>query len=39
MLEADLVDLFRYVSAGFEQSQDTLAIRANNAINELVNTT
>lgn len=36
MLEADLVDLFRYVSAAFEQSQDTLAIRANNAINELV---
>ncbi len=36
MLEADLVDLFRHVSASFQQSEGTLVQRANNAINELV---
>ena len=36
MLEADLVDIFRHISKAFEQSQETLATRANNAINEMV---
>ncbi|MGC6247093.1 chromosome partition protein MukF [Bisgaard Taxon 45] len=36
MLEADLVDIFRHISTAFEQSNDTVATRANNAINELV---
>ena len=36
MLEADLVDIFRHISTVFEQSQETIAVRANNAINELV---
>lgn len=36
MLEADLVDMFRYVSNSFAQSEETLVNRANNAINELV---
>lgn len=36
MLEADLVDIFRHISTAFEQSNDTIATRANNAINELV---
>ena len=36
MLEADLVDIFRHISTAFEQSQETIAVRANNAINELV---
>lgn len=35
ILETDLIDLFRYVSKGFEQS-DAIANRANNAINDLV---
>ncbi|WP_299018188.1 chromosome partition protein MukF [uncultured Photobacterium sp.] len=34
--EGELVDAFRIVSDMFEQSQETLAFRANNAINELV---
>ncbi|OOR99213.1 condensin subunit MukF [Haemophilus paracuniculus] len=36
LLESDLVDLFRHVSNAFEQSEATLAQRANNAINDLV---
>lgn len=36
MLESDLVDLFRYVSSSFEQAENTLTQRANNAINDLV---
>lgn len=36
MIENDLVDMFRHVSGAFEQSEDTLTQRANNAINELV---
>ncbi|MDP8099281.1 chromosome partition protein MukF [Pasteurella atlantica] len=36
MLESDLVDLFRYVSNSFEQAENTLTQRANNAINDLV---
>ncbi|NBI43603.1 chromosome partition protein MukF [[Haemophilus] felis] len=36
MLEADLVDIFRHVSEAFFQSTENVAIRANNAINELV---
>lgn len=34
--EGELIDAFRIVSEMFEQSQETLAFRANNAINELV---
>lgn len=34
--EGELVDAFRIVSDMFDQSQETLAFRANNAINELV---
>lgn len=36
MSEAELIDAFRPISIGFEQCQDTLALRANNAINDLV---
>ncbi len=36
LLESDLHDLFRHVSNVFEQSDATLAQRANNAINDLV---
>ncbi|MDO4429861.1 MAG: chromosome partition protein MukF [Lonepinella koalarum] len=36
MLETDLVDIYRHISVAFEQSNETVAIRANNAINELV---
>ncbi|WP_392565737.1 chromosome partition protein MukF [Utexia brackfieldae] len=36
MIEPELVDAFRHVSLGFEQSQDTIIVRANNAINDLV---
>lgn len=36
MLETDLIDIFRYISSAFEQSQETIATRANNAINEMV---
>lgn len=36
MIETDLVDIFRHISTAFEQSQETIATRANNAINELV---
>lgn len=34
--EGELVDAFRIVSDEFEQSRETLAFRANNAINDLV---
>ncbi|MGF1756982.1 chromosome partition protein MukF [Photobacterium sagamiensis] len=34
--ESELVDAFRIVSDMFDQSKETLAFRANNAINELV---
>ncbi len=36
MTEGELIDAFRYVNTEFEQSQETIAIRANNAINDLV---
>ncbi|MEA9390658.1 chromosome partition protein MukF [Acerihabitans sp. TG2] len=36
MSEGELVDAFRHVSQGFEQTHETVAIRANNAINDLV---
>ncbi|WP_373777602.1 chromosome partition protein MukF [Glaesserella sp.] len=36
LLETDLHDLFRHVSSTFEQSDATLAQRANNAVNDLV---
>ncbi|SQE31775.1 Chromosome partition protein mukF [Mannheimia haemolytica] len=36
LLESDLIDLFRYVSNSFEQSDATFTQRANNAINDLV---
>ncbi len=39
LLESDLIDLFRYVSNSFEQSDATFTQRANNAINDLVRTT
>lgn len=36
MSEAELIDAFRHVSKVFAQSQDTITLRANNAINDLV---
>ena len=36
MSEPELVDAFRHVSKIFDQSQDSIAVRANNAINDLV---
>lgn len=36
LLESDLQDLFRHISHTFEQSDNTLTLRANNAINDLV---
>lgn len=36
MTEGELIDAFRYVSKEFEQSQETISIRANNAINDMV---
>ncbi|QIW15807.1 condensin subunit MukF [Pasteurellaceae bacterium RH1A] len=36
MNESDLIDLFRHVSTAFGQSEATLSLRANNAINDLV---
>ncbi|BEH99413.1 chromosome partition protein MukF [Edwardsiella ictaluri] len=36
MSEGDLVDVFRHVSKTFEQTHETVAQRANNAINDLV---
>ncbi|MBS0847832.1 chromosome partition protein MukF [Citrobacter sp. JGM124] len=34
--EGELVDAFRFVSEGFEQTSETITARANNAINDLV---
>ncbi len=36
MSEGELVDAFRHVSKGFEQTHETVAMRANNAINDMV---
>ncbi|OCG07493.1 chromosome partition protein MukF [Gilliamella sp. wkB178] len=36
MTESELVDGFRHVSQVFAQSEDTITVRANNAINDLV---
>lgn len=36
MMESDLVDIYRYISVAFRLSEEMLATRANNAINELV---
>ncbi|MBC9130263.1 chromosome partition protein MukF [Frischella sp. Ac48] len=36
MSEAELVDAFRHVSKVFAQSNDTIIVRSNNAINDLV---
>ena len=36
MTESELIDAFKHVSQIFEQSEDTIAVRANNAINDLV---
>lgn len=36
MSEGELVDAFRLVCKGFEQIQETVAVRANNAINDMV---
>ncbi|TKI07500.1 chromosome partition protein MukF [Martelella alba] len=36
MSEGELVDAFRHVSKGFEQTHETATVRANNAINDLV---
>ncbi|MDX5626575.1 MULTISPECIES: chromosome partition protein MukF [unclassified Brenneria] len=36
MSEGELVDAFRHVSQGFDQTNETITVRANNAINDLV---
>lgn len=36
MSEGELIDAFRHISKAFEQTHETVAIRANNAINDLV---
>ncbi|MCL2895494.1 chromosome partition protein MukF [Brenneria tiliae] len=36
MSEGELVDAFRHVSQGFDQTNETISVRANNAINDLV---
>lgn len=36
MSEGELVDAFRHVSKGFEQTTETVTVRANNAINDMV---
>ncbi|RYJ16495.1 chromosome partition protein MukF [Rahnella variigena] len=36
MSEGELVDAFRHVSKGFEQTNETITVRANNAINDMV---
>ncbi|MBW7982410.1 chromosome partition protein MukF [Enterobacillus tribolii] len=36
MSEGELVDVFRQVSKAFEQTHETVTVRANNAINDLV---
>lgn len=36
LTEGELIDAFRHVSDGFEQTTETVAVRANNAINDMV---
>jgi chromosome partition protein MukF len=36
MSEGELIDAFRHVSDGFEQTSETISVRANNAINDMV---
>jgi len=36
MSEGELVDAFRHVSDAFEQTSETINVRANNAINDMV---
>ncbi|ARJ40552.1 condensin subunit MukF [Pantoea alhagi] len=36
MSEGELIDAFRHVSNAFEQSHETVVVRANNAINDMV---
>jgi chromosome partition protein MukF len=36
MSEGELIDAFRHVSKGFEQTNETITVRANNAINDMV---
>ena len=36
MSEGELIDAFRHVSDGFEQTSETVLVRANNAINDMV---
>ena len=36
MSEGELIDAFRHVSEGFEQTSETVVVRANNAINDMV---
>lgn len=36
MSEGELTDAFRHVSEGFEQTNETVGVRANNAINDMV---
>ncbi len=36
MSEGELVDAFRHVSDAFEQTSETIGVRANNAINDMV---
>ncbi|MTD26602.1 chromosome partition protein MukF [Erwinia sorbitola] len=36
MSEGELLDAFRHVSEGFEQTSETVVVRANNAINDMV---
>ncbi|KQN56822.1 chromosome partition protein MukF [Erwinia sp. E602] len=36
MSEGELTDAFRHVSEGFEQTSETVLVRANNAINDMV---
>jgi chromosome partition protein MukF len=36
MTEGELLDAFRHVSKGFEQTQETITVRGNNAINDMV---
>ena len=36
MSEGELIDAFRHVSEGFDQTSETINVRANNAINDMV---
>ncbi|SUB72241.1 condesin subunit F [Pluralibacter gergoviae] len=36
LTEGELIDAFRYVSDAFEQTSETIGVRANNAINDMV---